>query len=85
MPGTLELLKPKDEKHAPHFLLIQGFNFSKVTTMDVRDQFGEITSPGYPRFMQQANYQWTFRPSFEHSNVILYFENIDLRRSIGGG
>jgi hypothetical protein len=46
--------------------------------------FGVITSPGYPQYMEQAHYEWTFRPTISNARVAVYFEEINLNRYHGG-
>ena len=48
------------------------------------DPSGVLESPGYPDYMKQAHYKWTFRPTIPNARVAVYLENIDLRRNYGG-
>ncbi|XP_031551132.1 uncharacterized protein LOC116288477 [Actinia tenebrosa] len=51
-----------------------------VTKLDIKSVFGVITNPGYPIYMEQAHYEWTFKPTIPRARVVMYFENIDLGR-----
>lgn len=52
---------------------------SLVVNINVSSLSGVITSPGYPHYMQRANYEWTFRPTTPNTNVFVCFEDLDLR------
>jgi hypothetical protein len=55
-----------------------------VVKINVTNIYGVITSPGYPRYMKRAHYEWTFRPTIPRARVAVYFEYLDLRRIDGG-
>ncbi|XP_031570660.1 uncharacterized protein LOC116304983 [Actinia tenebrosa] len=47
--------------------------------LNVTTLAGVISSPGYPRYMKQARYEWTFvLPVIPRARMALYFESIDL-------
>ncbi|XP_031557842.1 uncharacterized protein LOC116294384 [Actinia tenebrosa] len=50
-----------------------------VVNINVSSLSGVIRSPGYPQHMQRANYEWTFRPPIPNPNVIVCFDDLDLR------
>ncbi|XP_031571603.1 deleted in malignant brain tumors 1 protein-like [Actinia tenebrosa] len=56
----------------------------KIYTVRTNNLSGVIESPGYPQYMRQVNYQWTFSNSVANAQVAVYFDNIDLRRYHGG-
>jgi hypothetical protein len=57
---------------------------SPVVKFNIVNLTGVITSPGYPLYMQRANYEWTFRKTAPHTKVVIYLEDIDLRRRSDG-
>jgi hypothetical protein len=60
------------------------FLLHSVVKINITDQSGVITSPGYPQNMMQGHYEWTFRPTIPRARVALYFEEIDFTRQYGG-
>ncbi|XP_031559460.1 deleted in malignant brain tumors 1 protein-like, partial [Actinia tenebrosa] len=55
-----------------------------VKEKGINDLTGVIVSPGYPQYMRQVHYQWTIRSILANAQVVVYFDNIDLRRYYGG-
>jgi hypothetical protein len=55
-----------------------------VVNITITNLTGVITSPGYPQYMMQAHYEWTFRSTIPRARVAVYFEDINLYRSYGG-
>lgn len=51
-----------------------------VKKRNVTDLYGEITSPGYPEYMEQAHYVWTFRPLHPQARIAVFFQSINLFR-----
>ncbi|KXJ20886.1 Lysyl oxidase-like 2 [Exaiptasia diaphana] len=56
-----------------------------VFHQNITEMTGVITSPGYPSFMMQADYRWTFMQSLTRTHVVLKFDELDLRRSWNNG
>ncbi|KAK3742114.1 hypothetical protein QZH41_004756 [Actinostola sp. cb2023] len=54
-----------------------------VVQLNITNLTGVITSPGYPYYMQQANYQWTFIPPVPRARVAVYFEDLSIERTFG--
>ncbi|KXJ06261.1 hypothetical protein AC249_AIPGENE28662 [Exaiptasia diaphana] len=49
-----------------------------VFHQNITEMAGVITSPGYPSFMTQGDYRWTFTQNMSRGRVALYFEELDL-------
>ncbi|XP_028514184.1 uncharacterized protein LOC110236530 isoform X2 [Exaiptasia diaphana] len=54
--------------------------YPPVFHRNISEMSGAITSPGYPWFMMQTDYRWTFTQNMTRGRVALYFEELDLRR-----
>lgn len=50
--------------------------------MTIKNLVGAISSPGYPRHMNQAHLTWTFKPVKAYA--VVEFEEIYLYRYDGG-
>ncbi|XP_031574161.1 deleted in malignant brain tumors 1 protein-like [Actinia tenebrosa] len=58
---------------------------SPLISLNITNITGEISSPGYPRYMERAHYEWIFRPPIPRARIALYLEDIDLDRSYQNG
>ncbi|XP_031569045.1 deleted in malignant brain tumors 1 protein-like [Actinia tenebrosa] len=56
-----------------------------LISLNIANFTGEISSPGYPRYMERAHYEWIFRPPIPRARIALYIEDIDLYRSYDTG
>ncbi|XP_031570637.1 uncharacterized protein LOC116304951 isoform X2 [Actinia tenebrosa] len=59
--------------------------YPQELNFNITDLSGEFTSPGFPHYMLQAHYVWTFRPSLPNANIAIFFEVLDLYRSYYNG
>ena len=58
--------------------------YSTVVKIQIRNLTGEVSSPGYPQNMEQANYHWVFRSPNPNTLVAFSFEDVQLQRQNDG-
>ena len=56
--------------------------FFPVCVQSLNDTTGELTSPGYPHYIDSGDMEWTIHPFARNGMILLIFDPFDMPPSV---